>query len=100
MASTLQVFCSFVPTCFKSQAPFFKSCLFISQTHFGNLWLQSGSMVTRYEVNSGRRSSHCKRQSIFVEKTYKTAKKYSFQSQQTSAKEKAQFFKCFHKTSS
>ena len=100
MAATPQVFCSFAPNCFKLQALFFKSCLFISQTHFGNLYLQSGYRVTRYEVNTGRRSSHCKRQSIFAAKNYKTAKQYSFHSQQTSSKEKAQVLKRFHKTSS
>ena len=82
---------SFVPNGFKPQPLLIKRCLFIPQKHSGGLWLQLGSMVTRYEVNRG--VMPLQERIDFCRKTYKKAKQYSFQLQRTSSKEKAQFLK-------
>ena len=37
----------------------FSSCSFILETYFGKVWRQSVAMVTRYDVISSMRSSHC-----------------------------------------
>ena len=80
---------------FSSKAVYlFLRLILVTFSYSRVIWLQD----MRSTVGEGQAIARDNR--FLQQKNYKTAKQYSFHSQQTSGKEKAQVLKRFHKTSS